>query len=165
MTKNRFLYSSFLVLVSLWWGWTFLVDMIIIRTAFGLIDNFFQAGDLGVAIFSKLNNLEVVAGSFLVVVLSLNTKRNRRALPILIMSVITWLIGMTYLSYLTPKLIELTDLWRQTDLMGLTSVAGIPDVQQEHQFYHNLYIGLDSVKLVLLSIMLGLGIWKEEKMF
>jgi hypothetical protein len=70
---------------------------------------------------------------------------------------------MFYFSYLTPKLVMLTELWKKTDLMGITSVSGIPDVQQEHQFYHRLYISLDTVKLILLGTMLGLGIFKAEK--
>ena len=163
MTKNRYLYSLFLILVSLWWGWTVLVDMFIIPTVFKTIDNFFQAGDLGIAVFSKLNNLELVLASILVGLLSFQMTKNKKALMLLVPGILVWLIAMTYFTFLTPKLVELTELWKKTDLMGITGVAGIPDIQQAHQFYHNLYIGLDAVKLLLLSAMLIVGVVKEEK--
>jgi hypothetical protein len=163
MTKKRVVYSLFLITVSLWWGWTILVDIFIIPTVFKTIDQFFQAGDLGIAVFSKLNNLEVVLGSILVGLFSYQVTKNKKSLPLLVLSMVVWLIAMTYFSFLTPKLIELTELWKRTDLMGITGVAGIPDVQQAHQHYHNLYIGLDVIKLLLLSAMLLIGVIKEEK--
>lgn len=165
MIKKNYLFSFFLILLSLWWGWTVLVDMVIIRTVFTIVDNFFLAGDLGITVFSKLNNLELIVSSLLVAILSLQVRKNKKVLPLLVLSIITWIIAMTYFSYLTPKIVTLTELWKKTDLMGINSVAGIPDVQQEHQLYHNLYIGLDVAKLILLSLMMGLGIWKQEKMF
>jgi hypothetical protein len=57
----------------------------------------------------------------------------------------------------------LTELWKTTDLMGIQGINGISDVQQEHQFYHRLYISLDSIKLLLIGIMIGIGFIKEEK--
>lgn len=163
MTKNRTIYSLFLILVSLWWGWTVLVDIFIIPTVFKTIDQFFQAGDLGVAVFSNLNKLEVVLGSVLVGLFSYQITKNKKALLLFVLSILVWLIVMTYFSFLTPKLIRLTELWKKTDIMGLTGLAGIPDVQQAHQSYHNLYISLDIVKLLLLSAMLVIGVTKEEK--
>ena len=163
MTNKRLTYSLFLVLVSIWWAWTVLVDVFIIRTVFQTIDNFFLAGDLGLALFSKLNNLEVVVSTLLIAILFFQTKKNKNSIFLLILSVMTWLIAMTYFSYLTPKLAYLTELWKKSDLAGLTSMYGIADVQQEHQFYHKIYIGLDSIKLILLTILLTLGIVKQDK--
>jgi len=163
MTKNRFVFSTFLLIVSMWWGWTVLVDMFIIRTVFATIDNFFQAGDLGIAVFSKLNNLEVIVSTALVAVLSFQFTKNKKVLPLLVMSIVAWIVAMTYFAYLTPKLVELTELWKKTDLMGLAGAAGIPDIQQEHQFYHRLYIGMDSFKLVLLTVMILYGSFKQDK--
>lgn len=163
MIKKSYVYSLFLVLASAWWAWTFLVDIFIIPTVFRSIDNFFQAGDLGIAVFSKLNTLEVLVSSVLLGMLAWQTKKNKKTTVLLVTSVIVWAIALTYFFYLTPKLITLTDLWKQMDLMGLTSAAEIPDIQQEHQFYHNLYIRLDMLKLFLLSFLIGFGIWKQDK--
>ena len=147
----------------MWWGWTVLVDFFIIRTVFANLDSFFQAGNIGIAVFSKLNNLEVIVSTILVALLSFQMTKNKKILPMLIMSLIAWAVVMTYFTYLTPKIVELTDLWKQTDLMGISAVAGIPDIQQEHQFFHRLYIGLDSFKLLILSAMILFGIWKDEQ--
>jgi len=137
--------------------------MFIIRTVFATIDNFFQAGDLGIAVFSKLNNLEVIVSSALVAVLSFQFTKNKKVLPLLVMSIVAWVMAMTYFAYLTPKLVHLTELWKKTDLMGLAGAAGIPDIQQEHQYYHRLYIGMDSFKLVLLTVMILYGSFKQDK--
>lgn len=161
---SRTLYLTSLALVSMWLAWTILVDFFVVRTVFQTIDNFFQAGDLGIALFSKLNKLELITASALVGILFLLTREKKEFLPLFLMSVLSWFIIVFYFSYLTPKLVMLTDLWKKTDLMGITSVSGIPDVQQEHQFYHRLYISLDSVKLFLLAFMLGWGIFKSEKL-
>ena len=163
MAKNRAIYSLFLILVSLWWGWTVLVDFFIIPTVFKTIDQFFQAGDLGAAVFSKLNGLELILGSALVGLFSFQVTKNKKAITMLVLSTLVWVIAMTYFTFLTPKLAELSELWKKTDLMGITGVAGIPDIQQAHQFYHNLYIGIDFIKLILLTTIMILGVVKEEK--
>lgn len=152
----------FFLLTGMWWGWTLLVDIFVVPTVFRTIDNFFQAGELGIQMFSKLNNLEVIVSSFIVAILVHHSMKYKRVLNLLILSVVLWFIAMTYFTYLTPKIIGLTDLWKKTEEMGLTGVQGIPDVQQSHQFYHGLYIKLDFLKLVLLSALLGLGIWRQE---
>jgi hypothetical protein len=163
MTKNRFIFTIFLLIVSLWWGWTFLVDFFIIRTVFSVIDNFFQAGDLGLAVFTKLNNLELILSSTLVAVLSYQCTNNRKAFPLLILSVLAWIIPITYLTYLTPKLLVLTELWKKADQMGIIGIAGITDIQLEHQFFHQLYISVDSFKLILLSVIIFYGSIKQDK--
>jgi hypothetical protein len=162
MNKNRFFLSSYLILISMWWGWTVLVDMFVIRTVFATITNFFEAGNLGIAVFSKLNNLELIVSTIVVAIIAYQLSQKKKVMTFLVLSVVVWLITMIYFVYLTPKLITLTDLWKATDSMGISGAAGISDIQQEHQFYHNLYIGMDVFKLLLLSIMMILGLWKEK---
>lgn len=163
MTRKNDLHSFFLILTGIWFGWTLLVDIFVIPSVFATVEDFFLAGDLGIAVFSKLNHLEVILSTFLLVIISFKVIKNKKLLPLLGLTFLTWAIAMIYFSYLTPKLIELTNLWKKADLMGLTALAGISDVQQEHQFYHNLYIRIDVVKLLLLSSILFMGVWKEEQ--
>lgn len=153
---NR-IHSIYLFLLSIWWAWTVLVDMVIVRTVFATVDNFFLAGELGIALFSKLNNFELVVSSAIVALLSI-----KKSWKLLIVAVLLWALTMTYFCYLTPKIIYLTELWKKLDLMGINTVAGIPDIQQEHQFYHQMYITLDSIKLLTLTGLIGMGIWKEK---
>jgi hypothetical protein len=164
MTKYRnFHYPLFLICTSLWWGWTVLVDMFVVRTIFSTIDDFFAAGDLGMSIFTQLNNLELVIGSVMIVVLVFESKSNNKILDFFILSLICWMMIIFYFSYLTPKLIELSTLWKQSHLLGISNAGSIKDIQQEHQFYHRLYMKLDSLKLFILTVLLFLSIWKQEK--
>ena len=163
MKLHGSLHSLFLTFASIWWGWTLLTDFFVIRIIFSRIDDIFLAGNIGMELFSKLNQLELLISTALMVIIFFQFRGNRKLLKEFFLTLTSWIISMIYFSYLTPKLIFLTKLWKKTDLMGIYSVPGIPDIQQEHQFYHNLYIGIDSVKLITLTVMIGLAIWKREK--
>lgn len=165
MIKNSFYYSLILIISSIWLGWTLLIDMVVIRTIFGIINDFFTAGDLGVALFSKFNSLELISSSVIIAILGLNLKNNRNSLFIFILSIILWSIVMFYFTFLTPKLIFLTDLWKESELSNKVIPPHLPDIQQEHQYYHRLYISLDSLKSVLLFLMIFLSVWKRNKWF
>lgn len=164
MTNKKIsLYSFILFLASVWWGWTVLIDFVVVKTIFSHIDIFFKAGNIGVALFSQLNELEILVSTFILALISFELKKNKMIKVEFIISCLCWLITIIYFSYLTPKLVLLTELWEKAELMGLSSIAGIPDIQQEHQFYHRVYIIFDTIKLVLLSGFIFLGIWKQEK--
>jgi uncharacterized membrane protein (UPF0136 family) len=163
MSKKNIYYSSFLTLVSLWWGWTVLVDFFVVPTVFKTINDFFNAGELGIALFSRLNALELIVSTLLIVVTGLKLKQSKQVLPHFILAIIGFSIVMYYFAFLTPKIIALTDLWREAEKTGVTVIGNIPDIQQEHQFFHKLYIRIDSVKLIILTILLGLGIFKQDK--
>lgn len=163
MSLNRIIYSKVLVLLAIWWGWTVLIDFFVIPNVFRTLSNFFEAGDLGVIVFSKLNNLELILATILVAIVAYLCSKNKKLLPLLLGSVLLWIIAMTYFSFLSPKITELTALWKKADAAGSMAIAGYADIQQEHQFYHKLYIGIDTVKLLLITALLGLGILKQEK--
>ena len=151
-----------LILASIWWGWTAIIDFAIVPTVFKVINDFFNAGELGIALFSKLNLLEVILASLLVVVAALQLKQEARGKIQLFLACSAWLIVIFYFSYLTPKLIELTDLWKEAELVNKIGIAGINDIQQEHQSYHRMYVGLDSLKLLILTFILGMSLFKKE---
>ena len=163
MTNRNISYSGFLTLVSLWWGWTVLTDFFVVPTVFQTIHDFFNAGELGIALFSRLNFLELIVSSLLVIICGLKLRTSKQLLIFFIPVLVCWMIVMFYFSYLTPKLVTLTDLWKEAEKAGVTSLGNIPDVQQEHQFYHKLYIRIDSVKLIILTILLGMGVFKQDK--
>lgn len=163
MTKTSLRYSFFLIVLSFWLAWTVLIDFVVVRTVFATIDNFFQAGDLGVALFSKLNNLELISSSLLVSILVFEMQVNKKVSSIFTLSILAWFISLYYFSFLTPKLVHLTELWKESDKLGISNLNGIFDIQQEHQFYHQTYRTLDSIKLVFLLIMLMIGLTKKDK--
>lgn len=139
------------------------MDFFVVRTVFATVSNFFEAGDLGIAVFSKLNNLELIVGSSLMALTAWQTLKDRRSLKLFVLSLMCWIVVMFYFTYLTPKLIGLTDLWKLADAKGVIAINGISDIQQEHQHFHRIYIALDSFKLMALSCLLFLGVWKNEE--
>ena len=152
-----------LVLISIWWGWTVIIDFAVVPTVFKVINDFFNAGELGISLFSKLNNLELIFSALLVAVGVYELKSLKVGKLQLVLISTAFLIVLTYFFYLTPKLTSLTELWKKADAVNSVSVAGITDIQQEHQFYHKIYVTLDTIKLLLLSSLLGLNLFKKER--
>lgn len=154
---------SIIVLVSLWLGWTALIDFAVVPTVFSTIKDFFNAGELGIALFSKLNSLELVISSALIVLSVFKLKKQQTGKWQLTFLVLAWCIVLTYFSWLTPKITELTKLWKEADAINQTSIAGIADIQQEHQHYHRIYVTLDTIKILILATVLSLEFFKQEK--
>ncbi|GEM_PF-1321200 len=156
MTKiPLFLIVSF----SIWWGCTVLTDFFIVPTIFKTIPDFFMAGGLGLKVFTKLNYLEVILAVFSLT-LSLIPRREKvlMALSFLLLG-----ISSTYIFYLTPKIQTLTLWWQEAESLGLTSLHGVADIQQDHQFFHRLYVWIDAVKLILLTSGIGFLIFKRNQ--
>jgi hypothetical protein len=151
-------------LASLWWGWTTLIDFIVVPTAFRTINDFFNAGELGVALFSKLNLLEILVGLFLFLLslILFNQTPTKKIKALIILITCAWLLSLFFYVFLTPKISELSRWWKESDLLGTVGTHGIADIQQHHQFYHGLYVWLDSFKLFILSCIIGLLIFGKE---
>jgi hypothetical protein len=152
-----------LALVAIWFGWTVLVDIFLVPQIFKIVDQFWVAGRLGLTFFTKLNQLEMITGSALVGLLAISCRRNKIALMGFVLSVLLFSIALTYFAYLIPKMAELTDLWQKAEGLGIVKIGGYEDVQQEHQYFHRVYVTMDVVKLIILTSCLGLLIWMEEK--
>jgi hypothetical protein len=151
-----------LVLASSWLGWTVLVDFFIIPTVFATVHDFFLAGELGIAVFSKLNRLEIIVATILMSLFAIEVHQTHRQKIGFFLSILSWIIVMFYFTYLTDKIIELTVLWKKVDAEGGLGIAGIIDVQQEHQFFHRMYVGLDSLKLLILSFIIAIDVFKKD---
>ncbi|MES2529033.1 MAG: DUF4149 domain-containing protein [Bdellovibrionota bacterium] len=159
MNSRRLLSSTLLILLSFWLGWTVLVDFIVVPGVFRNIANFFEAGDLGIYLFQKLNSLELEVATFTIAILIFIFRKNRRALPLLISGVFLFAIAVTYFIYLTPKLQALTDMWK---LSEAGQKIALTDIQQEHQYFHRIYVTIDSLKILILIFMMTTTVWKEE---
>ena len=154
-----------LVLVSIWLGWTVLIDFAVVPAVFRVIKDFFNAGELGINLFSILNSFELIVSSFLFGLIVFEFYNKRTSKLQLLLGALASLIIWIYVSYLTPKLIELTRLWQQADTTNQIGIQGIQDIQQEHQYFHRLYVTLDSVKLGLILGLLGISLFSKEKFF
>ncbi len=159
MNFRRLLPSILLILLSFWLGWTVLVDFVVVPAVFRNIHNFFEAGDLGIYLFQKLNSLELIVSTFILSILIFIFRKNPRALPLLISGIVIFTISLIYFSFLTPKLEALTDMWKLSETGQ--SIA-LSDIQQEHQFFHRIYVTVDSIKILILIFMMGATVGKEE---
>ncbi len=128
-----------------------LVDFVVVPGVFRNIANFFEAGELGIYLFQRLNSLELVVASTVLAILVFIFRSNRRALPLLIAGFLVLAIVLVYFTWLTPKIEALTTLWKIND-----------DVQLDHQYYHRLYVIMDTIKILLLLFMMVSTVRKEE---
>jgi hypothetical protein len=128
-----------------------LVDFFVVPAVFQNVAQIFEAGKLGVVLFNRLNMLEFPLASALLVFIILSFKRFSSLKWLIPVSIVLVAIAGIYLFSLTPKLTLLTATWEYADKMGTLGLGG-EDVQQLHQTYHNAYIALDTVKLVLLIV-------------
>lgn len=165
MKWNRFYFPTLLILIASWIACTALVDFAVVPTLFLNMGNFFEAGEMGILLFTKFNMVEVVIASALLGLSWLSLFHgNRTSKIVFIVSLFLWIIVMLYISYLTPSITKLTILWKQAEAIGAQGINGYADIQQAHQSQHRLYIFFDSLKLLLLVFLLGFTITKEEKL-
>ncbi len=140
-------------------GWTVLVDFVVVPGVFRNIEKFFEAGDLGIYLFRRLNYLEVVVASFVLGILTFIFRKNRKALPLFLSAIVVTAIALTYFTWLIPKIDEMTQLWKLSEAGQAIAVA---DIQQEHQFYHRVYVIMDTLKILVLLFMMVSTVGKEE---
>lgn len=144
------------LILSWWLGATVLIDFVIVPTVFQTIDSFFNAGELGIALFRKFNFVECM---FAVCLVLLSLKRGKKFTYFKLHSslvALVCLIVLTYVTYLTPYLAKLTGLWKEADTTNTIAIAGISDIQQEHQFFHRIYVTLDTFKILFLASLFTL---------
>ncbi len=150
-----------LILSSIWLAWTVLVDFFVVPTAFRTIPDFFLAGEIGIQVFSTLNQLEFPIASILLALSALQARHRLKWL--VVVNVMLVGIAGVYLFSLTPKITALSAAWQYADQVGTLGVEGAADVQQLHQQYHRAYVVTDSVKLLLLSLHIGVLGWSLKK--
>lgn len=135
------------------------MDFVVVPGVFRNINDFFEAGNLGVYLFTKLNSLEVVISASVLAVLVFIFRKNPRALPLLISGIIVTIISLIYFTYLIPKIAYLSELWKLSDSGKIIETF---DIQQEHQYFHRIYIIMDTVKIFILSFMIISAVSKEK---
>jgi hypothetical protein len=147
-------------LASSWWMMTIVADLIVAPAIFRVVENFFNAGDLAMLLFSKITVVEMIVAS-LVLALSVMIHKSQKSTSLLIIFSICWVLTLFYVFYLIPKIVDVAEVWKKSDSLGLAGMGDIKDAQQEHQFFHRMFIVLDGLKLSLLSMALGLRIFRK----
>jgi uncharacterized membrane protein len=121
-----------------------------------VINDFFNAGELGMSLFKKFNVLELL---FVLPLLVFEWRAKNKVTSVGVF--IAGIIILVYITYLTPKIEELSIWWKEADSQGIMGINGVKDIQQEHQFFHRLYVTLDTVKLLILSSVLGFKLFRR----
>lgn len=153
-----------LILTVTWAAWTILVDFFLVPAVFQTIPDFFLAGEMGIVVFSKLNQLEFPLACILLGLLLWKLSQFPKLKWLVPVNVVLVGIAGIYLFSLTPKITELTGAWAYAEKMGTLGADGHADIQQQHQIYHRVYVATDTVKLALLlfqATILGLFLSKR----
>lgn len=149
-----------LILTVTWAAWTVLVDFFLVPAVFQTIPQFFLAGQMGIQVFSRLNQLEFPLACSMLALLLWRLRMYPGLKWLTPVNIVLTGIAGIYLFSLTPKLTELTGAWEYADKMGTLSTQGHADIQQQHQTYHRVYVIIDTVKLALLLLQtIWLGVF------
>lgn len=149
-------YAQFLLpaFIFSWIILTVAVDFIAIPTVFRTLKDPNLGGAIGINLFPKVNWVEIILAVSLcsAIFFSVNIKQRILDRLALIVGIFLFLLTVLYLAYLSPEIKRLT-LEIANNKGNLTL---LPTLNIEHQFFHHLYIKLESVKLFLLF---GLMAW------
>jgi hypothetical protein len=148
-----------------WLALVLFVDFALTRTIFSEIHNFFEAGRLAIALFKKFNFIECILAFSLVTLNSLLLKQKKTSTISLLLTFLLLGISLIGTYSLTPKIASITATWEYAESMGTLGDAS-QDIQNLHSQYHQYYIALDSLKIILLFfliILMALSLFKKTR--
>ena len=131
-----------------WLLLTCFLDFFAVPTIFQQSGDLFEAGRIGGQIFFGMNNIEVLV-ALLVLILSffVINKVNRAKLVICFLLLI---IASTYRFYLSPKIMYYAE---KMELYANDKIQD-KDFDESRELYHNTYIRMDAIKILLLILLL-----------
>lgn len=148
-----------LVISSLWMGMTMSVDFVAVPLVFQTLTSLQEAGRLGIAVFLKFNSIEIFLSMvlFITSILEfLKNKNGRWPMTWVLFSILLTSLAVLYAFYLSPRIAFLGTEMHQFPLESEPYLA----IYKEHQFFHKLYVKLDSLKLLLLLTMI-VSCWRK----
>lgn len=150
-----------LILISAWLAMTFTIDFMVLPKVFSVIKDVFMGGKIGSGLFSTFNLIELVFATVLIgLAFTSNFSKSLHQKLTRISSVILFLISSLYQFYFTPGIINATN-----------TILSIPETEVERraaafleqQFFHQWYIRVDSLKILLLGLVLVLFILQKDQ--
>jgi len=142
-----------LIVSSMWFGMTAAVDFVAVPLVFTTLTSLEQAGQLGIAVFSRFNTIELLLGTIMLalsMLLFFKEKNGKWSITWVLLSVLVASLAITYSFYLSPMI---GFLGREMHQFPLESEPYLK-VYEQHQFFHKLYVKLDSVKLISLLVFM-----------
>ncbi len=154
--NKKLIAHSLSAFLFFWLGFSLFIDLVGVRLIFTQIEDVMMAGKLGGSFFYRFNQIESVLG--LLIILGLFVKKSSKIA--LGCAILATLIALSYLFHISPEIL------RNSELYGGVLSGVIQDDKNYGDifyFYHELYIKLDIVKIVLIGASLGLLIKEELK--
>lgn len=150
-----------LILISAWLAMTFTIDFMVLPKVFSVIKDVFLGGEIGSGLFSTFNLVELLFATVLIgLAFTANFHKVIQQKLIRISSVMLFLISCLYQFYLTPGIINATNT---TLSINEGEVERRAQAFLEQQFYHQWYIRVDSLKILLLGFILVLFILHKDQ--
>ena len=144
-----------IITISAWLALTLMIDIAVVPTVFRNSSQIFEAGHIGIILFTLLNRLEILFAS---VVFLTSFKWARHRLITFISAFLVILI-LCYNFLLTPGITQAAKKM-EAHQAATDFSQGFAKAQDEHRQYHDLYKVLDSTKMFLL---LGLLIYAARE--
>lgn len=138
---------------------TLVVDFISVPLVFKSLASKEEAGKIGIKIFSRFNWFEVIYGIVLFVsafLIKFHSPMKKNAYAVV--AVTLFALSISYFYYITPTIVELSG-----QMHSLSAGQELEAVQKSHDFFHKLYVKLDTLKLILLLCGMGLLFEKGEQ--
>lgn len=148
-----------LLILGAWLFTTVLVDFFAIPAVFQNVSKRFEAGMVGMSVFSRFNTLEILFALGLIISLWCSKTPIVYKKAVMVFSFILLGLAVTYKFYMTPAITEINLKMRNE-----INTVVIEALEKEHQLFHSLYVKLDSAKLfILMGMIILLFVNKERK--
>lgn len=137
-----------------WFSMSCLIDFVAVPIVFRTVSKLYEAANVGIRLFSIFNPIEFIFSLILVSFALFTVKKKSSKLKKfqLAFSFLLLIITASYTFHITPMISTLSEQKRELDVESDAYVK----IEQQHNFYHHLYVKMDSVKVILLLIMVGL---------
>jgi len=148
--------------LAAWFFTTIVVDFVAVPSVFRTVTNLEEAGKVGIKVFTKYNILELILG---IVITGIFWKLPAQSKKLLwacrILSVILVILILFYMLHLNPNIIKYAG---QMHEIGIGN-EGFEAVEDQHRFYHHLYVKLDGFKLFSLLFLQIIAVisWRSKE--
>ena len=138
---------SLILIPSILFAWfiaTFFIDILAVPAVFQNVSSRDEAARLGVLIFKRFNFVELFFSVSLLVFFYFSEFKKMISVRV---TAICTLFPITYTILLTPKIVQ----YNEAKINAIDEVK-LEVIQMSLDFYHGIYVKMDTVKLIILLI-------------
>jgi hypothetical protein len=142
-----------------WFFTSLVIDIVAVPAVFRNVSKIAEAGTVGMIVFSKYNILELVFALGLLITAYFNRSVQyfKYFFSVLVLLTINALL---YTFYLSPSIIKINEkLYNDS-----TAEAVKNTLQHSHDFFHQLYVGLEKGKVLILLLLIIFSLIQFSKL-